>query len=64
MTLYLIRAGKEGPVKIGHGKHPRRRPSNLQSGNFAKLELLGLADGGEVEERRLHARFRHLKLGK
>jgi hypothetical protein len=57
MAVYFIRAGKDGPIKIGHGSNPERRLRNLQTGTHAVLEIVAVIAGGEHEEAQLHARF-------
>jgi hypothetical protein len=57
MPVYVIRAGDEGPVKIGHGKDPYRRLASLQSGSAQPLILLGTLAGAAPEELRLHQQF-------
>ncbi len=50
MPVYLIQAGENGPVKIGHGRFPLRRLQNLQAGCPERLRLLGTIPGGADEE--------------
>jgi hypothetical protein len=57
MPVYMIRAGDDGPVKIGHAKNPFARRANLQGGSSQKLILLGLLPGSKPEEQELHRRF-------
>jgi Meiotically up-regulated gene 113/Putative antitoxin of bacterial toxin-antitoxin system, YdaS/YdaT len=62
MPVYLVQFGDDGPVKIGHGKNPRRRLLNLQAGCPVHLRLLGTRPGGEAEERELHKRFQSSRI--
>lgn len=57
MPVYLIRAGEDGPIKIGHGKNPAARRSHLQGGSSQTLILLGILPGSKPEEQELHRRF-------
>lgn len=62
MRVYFIRAGTDGPVKIGVAENLASRLSCLQSGNHEKLKLIRALDGGRQIERRVHARFGHLHI--
>lgn len=57
MPVYMIRAGTDGPVKIGVAKDPLSRLQILQIGCPLKLYFIRLLDGSDAEERRLHSRF-------
>ena len=57
MPVYMIRAGEDGPVKIGRAEDPKERLSNLQVGHWEKLRIIRLFDGSVDEEAALHARF-------
>jgi hypothetical protein len=57
MPVYFIRAGEDGPVKIGHARDPRRRLAMLQTGNAAPLAIIRLVEGGREEEAAAHAQF-------
>lgn len=62
MTVYVIQAGPDGPVKIGHCKDAWRRRENLQIGSPFPLYLRGTLPGGAAEEKILHDKFRHLRV--
>lgn len=62
MAIYFIRSGDTGPIKIGLAKDVRRRLSGLQTGHPERLHLLHLFDGGAVEERALHSRFKEHRI--
>lgn len=62
MTLYIIRAGDDGPVKIGYASDPRKRFSNLQIASPVPLQFLGVKTGDKTAERALHKRFLGLHL--
>lgn len=64
MPVYFIRAGEDGPIKIGFTTGSiNRRIAMLQTGNPQRLELVGIVDGGDIEdERLLHMRFNETRL--
>lgn len=57
MAIYFIRAGEDGPIKIGKANNPTRRIFNLQIGHPEKLHLLAVIDGSDSAESDLHAKF-------
>jgi hypothetical protein len=61
MPVYFIRAGEDGPVKIGIADDVADRMRNLQCGNHLELTLLRTIDGGRPEELALHRRYEHLR---
>lgn len=61
MTVYIVRAGDDGLVKIGRTSDVRQRLSLLQNGCPAPLKTLLLLDGQHREERRLHDRYADLR---
>jgi hypothetical protein len=64
MAVYMIRAGADGPVKIGVTNNPLRRLHALRTGHAESLRLIRVLDGGESVEKALHARFAaHRKSG-
>lgn len=62
MPVYLIRAGENGPVKIGHAENPWARLSNAQTDCPIPLSLIAVLDGKAEEEAALHAQFSHLRI--
>ena len=60
--IYFIRAGENGPVKIGVSADPQRRLRYFQIGNHEPLNLIRTAEGGWRQERWLHRRFSALHL--
>ena len=62
MAVYMIRAGADGPVKIGHAGDPRARLSDLQTGHWEKLRIIRLFEGSADEEAVLHVRFSSLHI--
>lgn len=60
MSVYLIQAGVNGPVKIGQSDDPMARLAQLQTSHYEKLRLVGLIlDGSESE---LHAKYADQRL--
>lgn len=56
--IYFIQNAVNNHIKIGFTAKPvRRRRSNLQTGNSAKLVLLGMMQGDQAMETALHQRF-------
>jgi hypothetical protein len=63
VTIYFIRAGKDGPIKIGHTtRTPEIRLGQLQTGNPHKLHVLEEIHGDGATESKLHARFAEFRL--
>jgi len=62
MAVYFIRAGEDGPVKIGYAKNVVRRMAMLQSANPANLTLIREVDGGRVLECWFHRLFADYRL--
>lgn len=60
--VYVIRAGKKSPVKIGKAIKPIQRLNTLQTGNAQTLRLLLVVPGGERLEHVLHQRFAEYRL--
>ena len=62
--VYLIEAGKGGPVKVGWAKDPQRRMSNLQAGHPEQLSLLAVIPGTRHLEGEIHRKLgRHANRG-
>lgn len=57
MWLYMIQAGDQGPVKIGHADDPELRLRNLQTAHYEPLRLLVIYPGGSQLEAMLHEQF-------
>lgn len=57
MAVYMIRAGENGPVKIGHSHDPEIRLGQLQISHWETLRIIRIFEGGEIEEQYLHDRF-------
>ena len=57
MTVYFIRAGESGPVKIGTAEDASSRLRELQAGNHVELRIMRQIDGGRAEELAMHRHF-------
>ena len=55
--IYFVRAGEEGPVKIGRTKDVERCISALQTSHFAKLTVIRTLDAPGWVEGWLHDLF-------
>lgn len=62
MSIYLIRCGESGPVKIGKADDIPARMRELQAGNPEILVLLREFVGGRQTEAWLHRHFRRLRV--
>lgn len=60
--LYFIRAGDDGPIKIGIAKLPEARRHALQPGNHVQLNVLCIFPGGAEAEQAAHRAFQHLRI--
>lgn len=64
MSIYFIRQGDNGPIKIGTAINPQYRIRELQSGNHEPLRLLAAIPGGRAEASALHHRFAELSINR
>jgi T5orf172 domain len=62
MPVYIIRAGNDGPVKIGCAKNINLRINTLQTSHYEKLELIRSLPGNAATERWLHKLFANLRM--
>lgn len=62
VTVYMIRAGQSGPIKIGWALSPTQRLETLQTANHETLTIMRLFLGAEAEEMALHKRFSNLHI--
>lgn len=62
MSVYFIRSGEDGPVKIGVTRNVAARVRNLQTGSAHKLIVIRTIEAGEIIERRAHAYFAKFRL--
>lgn len=61
--VYFIQADENGPIKIGFtADDPKRRLSQLQTGNPSMLKLLGSVKGSSAHEKRFHATLAEWRL--
>lgn len=61
IPVYFVQCGDKGLVKIGFTMNFPRRLAELQVSNPEPVRLIGWVRGGRREERRLHAKFAHLR---
>lgn len=67
MPCYILRAGENGPVKIGFTSRQEpyrvaKRISGIQTGNHELISIVRILEGGADLERALFVRFAHLHL--
>lgn len=60
--VYIIRAGEDGPIKIGWSRTPARRLIDLQGAHSETLWIMGLIPGSMEYEKELHKRFAKMRL--
>jgi hypothetical protein len=60
--VYFIRAGEDGPIKIGIARDPANRLATLQTGHHATLRIVALTAGGSAQEAAYHAHFKAHRL--
>ena len=61
--VYFIQADENGPIKIGFTTDdPKRRLSQLQTGNASSLKLLGAIKGTSARERQFHVTLSEWRL--
>jgi len=56
--VYFIQQGEDGPIKIGTANDPKKRLTELQTGNPSRLYLLGTVRGSTEREHHLHKRMK------
>lgn len=59
-SIYFI-AADNGLVKIGFSRDVQQRMESLQTMSPAPIQLMGTMPGTVTDERRIHARFAHLR---
>jgi hypothetical protein len=64
MPIYFLRGIHGGPIKIGYTSDVRERRQRLQRHYKCKLKVLAAIEGGVQDEKEIHARFAHLRIGK
>lgn len=52
--IYFVQRAIGGAIKIGHASNVAHRVASLQVANVEPIRLLGVADGGAIEEAQLH----------
>lgn len=63
-TVYFVRDGDSGPIKIGFTERLEHRLATLRTSNAGPIHLIGSAPGTRAEERYLHVRFGHLRIAR
>ncbi|MEG3877644.1 GIY-YIG nuclease family protein [Microcoleus sp. herbarium7] len=61
--IYFILDDRNNAIKIGYSKNPLQRLSELQTGNSTRLRLIKTIEGGITVERKLHTKFKNLRIG-
>jgi len=61
MSVYIIQAGDNGPIKIGESSNPCKRLRELQVGNHKILELIWTYDG-KYSELEIHNELHQYKI--
>lgn len=60
--IYMIRAGDDGPIKIGFtASNIKKRLSGLQTSHSQRLSIFRLFEGDKADEKRLHTMFADLR---
>jgi hypothetical protein len=57
MAVYFIRAGEDGPVKIGYAADVSKRLIKMQADNAAPLTVIRQIQGGRPTEAAMHTLF-------
>lgn len=55
--VYIVQAGRDGPIKIGYSTQFEKRWSGLQTASPIRLYLLARIRGGKDKEEELHIAF-------
>lgn len=62
-NVYFIQEGHDGPIKIGCARYVSARLSQLQMGNWKRLQVLGVIPGAsKTVERDWHRRFASIRV--
>jgi hypothetical protein len=61
-TIYAIREGSKGPIKIGIAVDPSKRLGNLQHGNPRTLKVIATRQGTTRDEATIHQRLKEHRL--
>jgi hypothetical protein len=62
MSVYFMRMGDGGPIKIGHAQNVAKRRTAFQIAVASTVEVLSVIDGGAETEAEVHRQFGHLRL--
>jgi hypothetical protein len=63
-VIYFMRITEGGTIKIGHSADVERRRKDLENFYGCPLEVLAILEGGQTEEKQLHARFAKFRCGR
>lgn len=61
-TIYFIRMGEDGPIKIGRTRDVQERLAGLQTANPYKLSILATIVAPTILELQIHAYFNEYRL--
>lgn len=64
VPVYFAQAKRTGEIKIGFSTQVYSRLYLLGNQRFTQMDLLGWKRGGPAMERKMHAKFAHLSLGR
>jgi hypothetical protein len=62
--IYFAQGADGGPIKIGTTENLPQRIRTLEGHYSRSLVVLATLDGGRDEERQIHEKFAHLRMGK
>jgi hypothetical protein len=62
-VIYFLQSSSGGPIKIGYSQDVETRIGQLEADFGRPLALLRVMPGGRDEEKAIHGRFAHLRLG-
>lgn len=60
--IYFVKAGPDGPIKIGWTVNPQKRLEQLQTGSAVRLFILGTMEGSSVGESAFHKRWSRYRI--
>lgn len=62
--IYFMQPVEGGPIKVGSSENIEARRKQLETHYGRSLSVLATIPGGRKEERKIHERFSHLRLGR
>lgn len=60
--IYFVQGISGGPIKIGWSKWVHQRLQDMQIGSPVPLKILATIPGSQPEERRVHKRFKGIRI--